>query len=526
MKVESCYNEAMKLSFIALNSQYIHSCLSLQSLAELAKPYGQVSLLEASVNQEYRSLLATIEPADIYFFSAYIWNRRVLLDLLADLRQLYPQAKLLVGGPEAQGAPDDFLEWCDGVFLGEGETPLIDYLSGRMPPSLHRKNHPGIIHREECLDFAYPFDWVDPTRIVYYESQRGCPYHCSYCMSAEVDRLVDAPLDKVKRDLDRLVDLGARLIKLTDRSFNAKSERCLALIKYFGSFSQDVTFHVELSPYGLNRDQIEAMRRLPKGRLQVEVGFQASQGRVLQAIDRPSYSKRVLELLEELMALPMHRHIDLIAGLPGMGLTEVAETFDYLFSLSPDDLQVGFLKVLPGSPLGRQAKRLGLISSASPPYEILQTPSLSFTELNLIRRIAQLAGWLHPGDFPATFDYLAITRPFDFYRRLIDDDEIGDRSLEDRLRRVQQALGDEVVKEYMEIDYRRRRRHRKHLFFHGRRVGLRDILNSRLIEQIRRVIPDLDETKLEQRIGLYRTNTDQPYVLYDYQRGETFFLGE
>lgn len=518
----------MKLTFIALNSQYVHSCLALQGLAEIARPFGNVKLYEFTINQAYRTLLGQIEQADIFFFSAYIWNRTQVMELMQDLRKLYPAAKVLVGGPEAQGSPDEFLKYCDGVFLGEGETPLVEYLKGQEPASLQTATKQGLIHREDSLDFPYPFDLVDPTRIVYYESQRGCPYHCSYCLSAEVDQLVDAPMEKVKQDLSRLVSLGARLIKLTDRSFNAKNERCLELIDFFGSFQETITFHVELSPYGLTIEQIEAIRRLPKDRLQIEVGFQAAQADILKAIARPAYSKRVLKLLEELMSLPLHRHIDLIAGLPGMSLADVAETFDYLFSLSPDDLQLGFLKVLPGTPLGRQAKLLGLVSSASPPYEILRTPDISFAELNLLKGIEQVAGWFYPKAFPATFDYLhqRLGSPFEFYRSLVEEDPITERSLEDRLRRVQHRLGDEMLKEYMEIDYRRSRRHRKHLFFHGRKVGLRDILETELIDQIKAIIPDLDERRLEERIGLYRTKTDKPYVLYDYQQGDTYYLGE
>ena len=518
----------MRLHFIAINSQYIHSCLALQGLAELARPFGDVVLSEFSVNQDYRSLLAMIAPADMFFFSAYIWNRRFVLDMMQDLGRLYPEAKILVGGPEAQTTPDDFLAHCDGVFLGEGETALQDYLSGRLPESLHTRERPGVIQRETRLDFAYPFSLVDPKRIVYYESQRGCPYHCSYCLSAEVDQLVDAPLAKVKADLRRLVELGAKLIKLTDRSFNAKPARCLELLDFFGTFDQDISFHVELSPYGIRREQIEAIKRLPAGRLQVEIGFQALQPKVLAAISRPAYSPTVLALLDELMKLPIHRHIDLIAGLPGMSLADVGETFDYLFSLRPDDLQLGFLKVLPGTPLGRQAKLLGLVHSTAPPYEILQTPDISFSELNQLKLIEGLAGWFYPQTFPATFDYLAdrLSSPFAFYQALADDTTTGSSSLENRLRAVAEKLADPMVQEYLEIDYHRRRRHRKQLFFHGRKVALRDILNTPLIDQVVELIPGIDIKKLDQRISLYRTKTDYPYVLYDYDQAKTYFLGE
>ena len=518
----------MKYTFIAINSQYIHSCLSLQGLAELARPFGDVCLHEFTVNQDYRAILQLVEQADCYFLSCYIWNRQMVLSLMQDLKKIYPGARVYVGGPEAQANRDDFLNWGDGVFLGEGETPLLELLAGSTPKSLHTKQQTGVISREDRLDFPYPFSWVDPDRIVYYESQRGCPYHCSYCMSAEVDRLVDRPIELVKSDLSRLVDMGAKLIKLTDRSFNAKPERCLELIDFFGQFEQSVTFHVELSPYGLNQATIDAISRLPKDRLQVEVGFQALQPHILQAIQRPAYSERVFTLLKQLMALPLHRHIDLIAGLPGMSLADTAETFDYLFSLRPDDLQVGFLKVLPGTPLASQAGLLGLVSSSSPPYEILRTRDISFQELNQLKDIEALAKWFHPQAFPATFDYLEpnIESPFAFYRQLAQEDSISQKSLENRLRQVQARLGDETVKEYLEIDYHRQRRHRKHLFFRDRRLTIHQIRQGGLLEMIQSKIPDIDPQRLEERISLYRTNTSHPLILYDYDQGKTYFLGE
>lgn len=517
----------MKYTFIALNSQYIHSCLALQQMAKIAQAYVSVELQEFSINQDYRTILQLIAPADVYLFSCYIWNRRMLLDLMQDLRKLQPDATILVGGPEAQTHRDQFLEVADGVFLGEGETPLKEYLEGKLPQALHTKAQVGQIQRESVLDFEYPFEWVDPKRIVYYETQRGCPLHCSYCMSAEVDQLVDAPMDKVQSDLKRLVAMGARLIKLTDRSFNAKPERCLELLEFFGQFEAPVTFHVELSPYGLSEAQIEAMRRLPPGRLQFEIGFQAAQTQVLKNIQRPGYSPRVLDLLERVMALDMHRHIDLIAGLPGMSFQAVGETFDYLFSLQPDDLQLGFLKLLPGTPLYRQREYWGLVASEAPPYEILRTPDISFAELNRLKQLEQLAAWFHPQSFPSSFEYLAdqISSPFAFYLALLDDTLLENRSLENRIRRVQALWGDEQLKEYLELDYHRQRRHRKHLFFSGRRVSVGDIIRSDLLERIKAHIPDLDEKRLEARISLYRTGLGV-LALYDYAEAKLYLLEE
>ena len=515
----------MKFAFVAINSQYIHSCLALQSLAELARPHGEVDFFDFTVNQDYRMILSELPESDIYFFSCYIWNRSMVRSLIADLKRVFPQAKVYVGGPEAQGTPDDFLHHGDGVFLGEGESALLSFLEGEVPPSFHTKDHPGKMVREDRLDFPYPFDFVDPKKICYYESQRGCPLHCSYCLSAEVDRLVDAPLGKVKEDLRRLVGMGIKLIKLVDRSFNAKPARCLELIEFFGTFAEDVTFHVELSPYGLSDAITEAIRQLPPGRIQVEIGFQALQPEVLQAIDRPAYTDGVLKRLEQFMTLPIHRHIDLIAGLPTMRLTDVADTFNYLFSLRPDDLQVGFLKLLPGTPLYRRRLEFGLVASIRPPYEVLRTPFMSLEEFNRLKQVAAMAHWFHPGDYPTTFKQLNLAEPFAFYWSLAPVIGGGEMSLEDRIRRIAEAIGDDTRKETLEIDYRRKRRHRKQLFFSDREVPVREILTD-YITRIREMIPDLNDKRLAERISLYRTGQPGTLVLYDYATGRVDILEE
>lgn len=516
----------MKSCFVALSAKFIHSSLGLQVMASLAGAYDEVSYVELSVNQTARELLRQIPEAERYFFSAYIWNRSLCLHLMRDLRRLYPHCHIYVGGPEGRAQPEDYLQAADGIIIGEGESVLIDLLEGRDNVHIYRGGELPAPNREKRLDYRYPFEYLQDNKIVYYETQRGCPYRCSYCMSATDQGLVYAPMDKVKADLMQFIERGVPLVKLVDRTFNSDEARALELLRFLIENQGSTRFHFELAPYLLSDALLEVLAE-GADLFQVEIGFQAFQKHVLHAIDRPSYSDRALRQLEKLMKLPLHRHVDLIVGLPNMGMKDIRETFNYLYALNPDELQLGFLKLMPATPLYDKAEQYGLVASSEPPYEILRTPQLSFAELNHLKAIEQVAELLNGRDYPFTMGYLLNTATaFDVYDRLAQALPVAQTTLENRLRQIADVMADPLLAHYLELDYHRLRRHRKELFGLGRTLSVTEILEPKRLRQVLDCIPDLEVPRLQQRIAIYTSAVLSPYVLYDYDKQCAYLLEE
>lgn len=495
-------------------------------MASLAEGYDQVTYVELSVNQTARELLRRVPEAERYFFSAYIWNRSLCLHLMQDLRKLYPGSEIYVGGPEGQAHPQEFLQFAEGIIIGEGESVLLDLMQGRENPHMYRGGDLPAPNREKTLQTPYPFAYLEMNKIIYYETQRGCPYKCSYCMSAREQGMVYAPMDKVKEELLRFMEMEVPLVKLVDRTFNSDEARALEVLAFINKHNRSTHFHFELAPYLLTEPLLEALRQ---GALffQVEIGFQAFQKEVLHAIKRPAYSPRALHQLEKLMKLPLHRHVDLIVGLPFMGMKEIRETFNYLYNLAPDELQLGFLKLMPATPLFENRARFGLIASSEPPYEILCTPQLSFDQLNHLKDLEGIAALLNQKDFPYTMHYLTQEHsPFDVYAILGRALPKEHTTLENRLRQVADVMNDEMLKHYIELDYHRKKRYRKFLFKENEPLNVSQLLREPMLSRIKEHIPDVETSKMQQRIAVYRSAVLAPYVLYDYLQEKTFLLEE
>jgi radical SAM superfamily enzyme YgiQ (UPF0313 family) len=471
----------MKILLLALNSRYVHPNLALGYLSEIAKEEGhEVDLKEYTINMQPREILldSDFENYEVICFSVYIWNGDFVKKLLREMRMIHPEGIYLCGGPEVMGRPMDYLCLCDGVVMGEGESPFRSFLKNpgdsSQWKSISTKGYLAPINREEILDFPYPHSQTKNKTIVYYEAQRGCPFSCSYCMSGSTG-VRYRPMELVKKDLLLLIESEIPLVKFVDRSFNVHLRKSLEIIEYIKDRDRGKTsFHMELAPNLLGGELIEALKGVREDLFQVEIGIQSTDDEVNKKVYRSLlYSKYKEELKEFIKAFPGHVHLDLISGLPGTTFENIRKSHLELESLGGDFIQLGFLKLMPGTKLFEEREIQGILASSFAPYEVLKTVELSYSELKLLKIIERMMDLYPKEDIPISFEYLSRNRgAFDVYHWMAQHfpkDKIYHRhSLENKL----EILGDfsgSLIKETLELDYAKKRRNRRFLFFPGRK---------------------------------------------------------
>lgn len=400
----------MRVTLFTSNSKYIHSSLALRYLQAALQDYDlEVNRLESQVNDDPRAILAELasQPPDVLAVSCYIWNVRPLLSLIRDLKQVLPGLKVILGGPEVGARPLQLLAEepaVDYVIAGEGEASLPQLLAalrrpeigpipgvyGRDPLAANCPARPlpvediplAYADREQLADLAH--------KLVYVETSRGCPFRCSYCLSAG-DPLRFFPLDRVLRELGTLLAAEVPLIKFVDRTFNADTSRTLTIMRFLLQHNRSSRFHFEICADLLTEDLLSFLERVPTGLFQFEIGVQSTDRETLERIGRRTQWDKLAANVRRLrQADNIHLHLDLIAGLPGQTLEQLGRSFDQVIGLAPHQLQLGFLKALPGTPLVADLADGQYIVSASPPYEVLQSRWLSFSELNRLHRLEQL----------------------------------------------------------------------------------------------------------------------------------------
>lgn len=423
----------MKIVLCQINSQYIHSALAPWSLAAAARRYCRLPHLlrveDANINQppeEVADRLAAGEPA-LVGLCCYIWNAAYLRRLLPLLRARLPRAVLLAGGPQASFACGDF--WVqnpefDYLLAGEGErsfSQLLDALEGTGAV----REVPGLVWREdgallqnppppplEELPDPYTADYFAALggRIAYLETSRGCPFHCAFCLSGREDRLRLFPLPEMMDRALRLARSGSRTIKFVDRTFNADRRRAAAIWRFLierrqaGEIPEGVCFHFEIGADLFDEESLALLAGAPAGLFQFEAGLQSFTPRTLAAVARTADNDQICSNLLALRRRGnIHLHIDLIAGLPYEDAAAFAAGFDRAFALSPHQLQLGFLKLLRGSPLWDQADALGLQFDPHPPYAVTATRWLSPADLKRLEDAAWALDRLHnSGRYPRT----------------------------------------------------------------------------------------------------------------------------
>lgn len=471
----------MKILLLALNSRYVHPNLALGYLSEIAKEKGhEADLKEYTINMQPREILldSDFENYELICFSVYIWNGDFVKKLLSEMRSIHPKGVYLCGGPEAMASPGDYLEFCDGVVMGEGESPFRSFLENPQDQSqwksISTKGNMAGINREESLDFSYPHSQALGKTIVYYEAQRGCPFSCSYCMSGSTG-VRYRPMELVKKDLLALIEGEIPLVKFVDRSFNVHLSKSLEIINFIKDHDRGKTsFHMELAPNVLGGELIKAFKDVREDLFQIEIGIQSTDDQVNKNVYRTLlYSDYKEKLKDFILAFPGHVHLDLICGLPGSTFENIRKSHLELESLEGDFIQLGFLKLMPGTRLYKERKTHEILASSFAPYEVLKTAQLSFSELKLLKIIERMMDLYPKEDIPLTMEFLTRHKgAFDVYHEIAKSfprDKVYQRhSLESRLE-ILGAFSGELIKETLELDYAKKRRNRRFLFFPGRK---------------------------------------------------------
>lgn len=400
----------MKFLLVAVNAKYIHSNPAVYSLKRFAGEYTDaVEIAEYTINNRMEDILEDIyrRKPDAIGFSCYIWNIGMVEKLMGELHKLLPRLPVFLGGPEVTYDADKLLRkypYLTGIFIGEGEATfaqVVKYYVKKNPESL--EDIPGLMLRSgmtperkplNLTDVPFLYDDMAPftNRIIYYETQRGCPFRCSYCLSS-IDKTVRfRDIEVVKKELAFFLEKKVKQVKFVDRTFNCNHDHAMAVWQYLYEHDNGVTnFHFEIAGDILREDEIALVAKMRPGLVQFEIGVQSTNTDTLREIRRVMDIEKLKQVVAALKAAHnVHIHLDLIAGLPYEDYDSFARSFDDVYAMEPEQLQLGFLKVLKGSYMAEMAESYGLVYTDYAPYEVLYTNWLSFTEICRLKRIEEM----------------------------------------------------------------------------------------------------------------------------------------
>jgi radical SAM superfamily enzyme YgiQ (UPF0313 family) len=422
----------LKTVLFALNGSYSHTNLAVRAIGVSLRNAGEdVVLIEKNLKDTRLCVLETLvsENADVYGFSTYIWNVAEMLDFAAELKTLLPHAAIVFGGPEVSFADESFFAahpYVDFIIAGEGEDAFPKLLSDLANGEV--QNH-SIVMATPYRDFTESGIYYDeigeaPRGLVYYESVRGCPFSCAYCLSSRAEGIRAKTAEKALNDLLKFEKFdGIRTVKLVDRTFNFNRERAKTIWRALATDAYTKEYHFEVSAALLDEESFAILAAVPKGKFRLEIGVQSTNPKTVCAIDRALDTERTIAALEKLHKNGnLHIHSDLIAGLPYEDYVSFAKSFDDIYGKG-NVLQLGILKLLRGSKMRSDAEKYGIVYSPNPPYRVLKTDVLSFAELMRLEAIDGMNDrFSNSGKFEYTFPYLPIASgsPFGFFDGLYD----------------------------------------------------------------------------------------------------------
>lgn len=443
----------MKILLTAINAKYIHSNLAVYNLRAYAAHYAKgmddsdtVEIGEYTINNQMEDILERIYKAkpDVLMFSCYIWNIAYVEELSEEFHKLCPEVPIWVGGPEVSYETESFLRQhpqITGVMIGEGEKTfceLAEYYAGeirsdkevketqKIKQSAKLREIAGIAYRnEEEIIFTAPREMLDlsdipfcydkagdfKNRIIYYESSRGCPFSCSYCLSSVEKQLRFRDTELVKKELQFFIDREVPQVKFVDRTFNCNHVHAMEIWSYIKEHDNGITnFHFEISADLLREEELAMIGTMRPGLIQLEIGVQSTNGATIKEIHRTMQLERLKEVVKEVQKHEnIHEHLDLIAGLPFEDYDTFARSFDEIYELRPNQLQLGFLKVLKGSYMYEHAKEYEIAYHSRPPYEVLKTKWLPYEDVLKIRQVEEmLEVYYNSGQFEVTMKVLGV----------------------------------------------------------------------------------------------------------------------
>ena len=435
----------MKILLVACNAKYIHSNLAVYDLQAYASDYADhIVLKEYTINQQKDDIMRDIylEHPEVVCVSCYIWNLSFVKELMADLIKILPGADFWAGGPEVSYDAEKFLtenSEFKGVMVGEGEETfkeLAGYYVEKNPQDL--KNMTGICYRDgdqithngwrQIMNLSsIPFIYKDlsefKNRIIYYESSRGCPFSCSYCLSSIDKKLRFRDTETVKKELQFFIDNKVPQVKFVDRTFNCKHDHAMAIWKYINEHDNGVTnFHFEISADLLREEELQEMSTMRPGLIQLEIGVQSTNPDTIKAIHRTMDFEKLKGIVDRIHSFGnIHQHLDLIAGLPYEDYDSFRHSFNDVYALKPQQLQLGFLKVLKGSHMMEMCREYGIVYKTQEPYEVLSTKWLDYDHVLKLKTVENMVEvYYNSGQFQNTLEYLEnfFQDAFSIYERL------------------------------------------------------------------------------------------------------------
>ncbi len=407
----------MHLLLVAINAKYIHSNPAVHGLKAYARGYEEhIQIAEYTINHYVEDVIRDVfeRRPDAVFFSCYIWNYRMVREVVETLHQIRPELPIWLGGPEVTYDAMQILKelpFLTGIMVGEGEETFLNlvayYVDGRFHlediQGIARLNH--VFHPRELIAFEnLPFFYEDlgifENRIIYYESMRGCPYRCSYCLSSIDKTMRTKNIELIKKELQFFLDHKVPQVKFIDRTFNCLHDHAMAIWEYILIHDNGVTnFHFEIAATILNDQEIEILSKMRPGLVQLEIGVQTTNPLTLEAINRIMDLNKLKNIVSRIQeGKNVHQHLDLIAGLPFEDLASFQKSFNDVYAMHPNQLQLGFLKVLKGTKMHGNKGEYGLVYSKEPPYEILSTRWISYEDLLELKMIEQMVEIFYNSD--------------------------------------------------------------------------------------------------------------------------------
>lgn len=439
----------MKILLTTLNSKFIHSSLAIRYLRAVIEPMEEITveLKEYTINMHTEDILVDLYKGsyDLIVFSTYIWNYSETEDLTRALKKVSPKTKILLGGPEVSYASEEEMKAnpnIDFIIFGEGENTFKEFIHA-YKNNLGYDNINGLVYREKGEIYKnperaliknldeIPFPYEESLegldhRIIYYESTRGCPFNCSYCLSSTIKGVRYFSLGRVKKDMLFFLNKKVKQVKFVDRTFNVKKEHYFEIIKFLDNNDNGITnFHFEITASLLDQEVIDYLKTVRPGLFQLEVGVQTTNSTSLKTINRGMDFSNIEKTLVEIVKLDnVHSHLDLIAGLPYEDFKSFLSSFDDVYTLQPNKLQLGFLKILKGSEMSKNQEEYGLVYDALPPYQIYFNKFINFDEMIILKGIEELLDiYYNSNYFAYSLEYIVnkkYKRPSEFYRAFYD----------------------------------------------------------------------------------------------------------
>ncbi|MDA3811095.1 MAG: DUF4080 domain-containing protein [Spirochaetaceae bacterium] len=414
-----------KIALVAVNSRTSHTNLALYYIKKILKNIQKADchLIELTINENWKNSLekVTDQQFDYYLFSVYIWNSEYIEQLVSMIKQLHPSAKVILGGPEITYNHQKwkFLKIADTLVVGQAETFITELFDNKLD----------VHHSEKTPIDKVPFPYEEEDyknltgRLVYYEASRGCLFNCTYCLSSCSDQKLEyRDINKVKEELKTLISIKPKIIKMVDRTFNSQREYAREIWNFLIQLKSPIPFHFEIHPLFLEEEDFEILKSAPENLFHFEVGIQSTNKDILYAVDRPFNWEKERGNIRKLCLLKnIHTHLDQIVALPLDTPFTAIESFNDILSLYPDEFQLGFLKILPGTSLAHQVETYEMVVNSKPPYEVIQTATMNFTEMKEFYNLeTDLGRFYNNHYFKHTMSYLLkkSTSPWEFFSYL------------------------------------------------------------------------------------------------------------